>query len=247
MGFFDSIKQTLGLKAAGELTVLVAPERLHVGGRIEGAVSFAAAEAVNIDRVALELAHTYPDGGLQRETIDVLELDQRVAFTQGQLHRWEFFFDVPWGVAPAIAPFGWELVATAQVAGGALIKRQHVLPLRSSPVMDGVARVIQDSFGFKLAGFGAELDHQWMRFEPQGAVRQHFQALQVSFSEEPEGVMLWVDLRSFRPSALRRFANAYDPRENEIELALKRQAYTIGHQADHERIQQTLAPLFSLT
>lgn len=248
MGLFDSIKGALGLGGGGELVVMVQPERLHVGGRIEGAVTFDAKQAVNLDRVELELAHTFPDyEGTRRDIIDMIELDQRVAFAAGQQHRWEFFFDVPWGVAPAVAPFGWELTARALVAGGSIIKKGHVLPLRMSPVVDGVVRVIQGQFGFNMVEFGAEEDCQWVRFEPQGAVRNHFQSLIVSYAEEAEGTSLWVDLRSFRPSVLRSFADSYDPRANEIELALERRAYTIGHQADSERIQRLLQPLFSLT
>lgn len=248
MGLFDSIKGALGLGGGGELLVQVQPERLYVGGRIEGGVTLEAKQALKIERVWLELGHSYPHyDSVTREIIDALELDARVSFEAGQRHRWDFFFDVPWGVAPAIKPFGWDLAARVALAGGSTLQRDHVLPLRMTPVMEAVVGLIQGQFGFKMAEFGAEEDHQWLGFEPQGAVRQHFNSLVVAWAEEAEGTTLWVNLRSFRPSALRAFERDYNPHTNEIELRLKRRDHTIGHQADLERIKHALQPLFALT
>jgi hypothetical protein len=248
MGLLDSFKSALGLGGGGELLVQVLPERLHVGGRIEGGVTLEAKQPLKIEHVWLELGHTYPDyDGVTRETLDVLELDARVFFEAGQRHRWDFFFDVPWGVAPAIKPFGWDLVARAVLAGGQTLQREHVLPLRMAPVMEAVVGLIQGQFGFRMVEFGAEEDHQWISFEPQGAVRQHFHGLVVAWAEEAEGTTLWVDLRSFRPSALRAFKRDYNAHTNEIELRLRRRDHTIGHQADLERLKHVLEPLFALT
>lgn len=247
MGMFDSIKKGLGL-STGEFEILVQPDGCHVDGEINGKLTLNAHRDINIFSVNIELIHSYRDEytGRQQEVFDGFTLAERISLTQNNSETWPFFFEIPPQVAPSLADFGWELRASASLQGGATLKKEQKVQVRLSPVMSAVVEVVRDQFGFIFEDAGADEDGVWMTYRPGSAIKGHFNSLEVAFDEQEDEVVLWIILEDFRPQVIERYRDAYDPRENSIELILDKNALVAGPKVDRQRVLELLRPLFSL-
>ena len=247
MGFFDSLKKTMGL-AAGEFEIRVQPETLHVGGLIQGTLRFRALKALNVVRFTLELDHGFPvdDYHTDEDEIDLVVLDEMVSFQAGEHREWPFFFELPPQVAATMGRFSWTLEANAVLQGGSTLEKEQPLQVRHSPVMGSVLGAVQSQFGFQFVQAGADDDGIWMEFNPVGPVRSHFNHLEIAYDEQDDALTLWISLDPFRRHVIQRYEDSYDPNENSVELVLEKSRYAAGGRADDESVLKVLQPLFSL-
>lgn len=245
MGFFDSIKKSLGL-SAGEFELKLQPETLHVGGELQGELVLTASKDINIYSVDLEIWHGYPNihGGVEQDIQQGVNLAERISLRAGERHTWSLFVPIPAQVAPSIKKFSWKVIARAKIEGGSEVKKEQPIQVRHSRVMGAVLDCVQNQFGFKLDEVGADEDGLWMTFEPVGGVKQMFRSLELAFDEQDDEICLWVSLDRFSQAVLQRYRNAYDPSENSIELELDKDRYLSGDQVDVQGIFHLLQPLF---
>ena len=247
MGFFDSIKKSLGL-AAGELEIRFHPGDARVGGEIRGEVALRALKDLNIFSVRVELIHQYPDEyeGLREESLRSDVLAEQVSMKAGESHAWPLHIEIPPQIAPSIGRFAWRLMAEANIQAGSPIRQSVPVQIKLSPIMYGVVAAIQQQFGFEFRQAGADEDGVWMTFRPTGPIKAHFGELEVAFDEQEEGVMLWVSLEGIRPEVLHSYRDAYDAREGSIEIPLPRRDLVAGEEVNQAQILNLLRPLFKL-
>lgn len=235
MGFFDSVKKSLGL-ASGEIEIRLQPETMYVGGEVQGVLVFKALKTCKIQSLYMELIHTFPDGefgGTIEEIPDRIDVASMIQVEASSPFETEFFFGLPPHVAPSLGKFRWKVRATAVVAGGSDVERVVDVNLRLSPVMATIVDVIQQQFGFRFDDIGADEDGIWIDFDPTPAVRQHFNDLEIAFDEQEREIYLWLKLSGRRGV-------------REEELTILKERFLMGHQADAAGIQALLQPIFQI-
>ena len=247
MGFFNSIKKSLGL-AAGELEVRFHPGDARVGGEIRGEVAFRALKDLNIFSVRIELIHQFPDEyeGLREESVLSDVLAEQISMKEGESHSWPLYITIPPQIAPSIGRFAWRLLAEANLQSGSPIRQSVPVQIKLSPIMYGVVAAIQQQFGFEFRRAGADEDGVWMTFRPTGSIKAHFGELEVAFDEQEEGVMLWVRLEGMRPEVLHHYRDAYDHHEHSVEIPLPKRELVAGGEVNQDRIVSLLKPIFKL-
>ena len=247
MGFLGSIKKSLGM-SAGELEVRVQPEGCFVGGEISGEVVVRAQKDLNIFSVQLDLIHSFRDdyGSRQHEIFDGFPLAERISLGAGEQHVLQFFFKIPPQLAPSVGDFAWSLRAQAHTQSHGVLQKEQAVQLRLSPVTSAVVACIQEQFGFSFQEAGADEDGIWMSFAPGAAIKAHKRALEISFDEREDELLLWVALDPFARSVLERYHEDFDASEGSIELELEKDRYMAGGQVDRQGIYHLLQPLFAL-
>jgi len=249
MGFFDSIKKGLGL-SGGEFELRVQPETLHIGGEVQGVCVFTPHKDLNAFSVRLQLMHAFPDDygvSIMKQVQDEVVLAERVSFAEHEPIEYPFYIPLEAHLAPSIGRFSWSLVVTAALQSGSPITKELPLKVRLSPVSQGIYDVLSSQFGFAFDSAGADADGWWIEMKPTGAVKQHYDGLEVAFDEGPDTVDLWIKVHDFRPEAVRHFGDAFDPHSGAIELELRTRDYAAGPgQIDHQGLAQLLKPMFQL-
>lgn len=255
MGFFDKVKQTLGI-SAGTLEIKVQPEGLHVGGAMEGVLTFKALKDVDVFRLELDLVHSFPevhfDGYSEQEVIheEVVEsmtLAERIHVKAQDAVDQSFMINLPPQVAASIGKFTYRLDARAVLKGAGDVNHTMPVRVRLSPITDAVYRVITTQFGFTFSETGADEDGIWLSFEPTPPVRKHFGTLTIAFDEQPDTLYLWVQLDGVREDVLKRhFARSHDMSDGSVKFEINKGRYAAGGKADLDGIFGLLKPLFTI-
>ena len=247
MGFFDSIKKTLGL-IPGEFELRVQPDGCHVGGVIRGEVVLRAKSDLQIVTLTLDLVHEFPDeyGTMHEVLHDGGVIAERVAMRQGEQHAWPFFVEIGPEVVPSAGRFSWKLRTRANLQSGSSFDKEQAIQLRFSPLVGTIVALIQEQFGFAFERIGADDESVWMSFTPGASIKSYFRGLEIAYDEGDDVLLLWVALRDFRPAALHHFEEEYDEREGAVELEIDRGRYMAGEQVDRDGLMALLKPLFAL-
>ena len=249
MGFFNSIKKSMGL-AKGELTVQVNPEQLYAGGEINAQVRLEALKDMNINVVRMELVHTFPDEDYEydtySETMHTVDLATRISMKAGDKVDWPAFITIPPDIAPSIGKFKWTLRTTVDIPNAIDITDKQNLAIRLSPIMGTLYELITQAFGFVYTEIGAEEDCVWMTFKPTGAVRSHFGDLELSFDEQDDTLTLWIALDGMDEHVARTHGDRINYEEGSIEITLNKREYASGPSVNRDALMSRIQPLFSI-
>lgn len=249
MGFFDSVKKSLGL-AKGEIEVRIQPETLHIGGEVQGQVVLKAEKAINIHAVEVELIHTYPsehyEYGDDEEVVERMLLASQISLQAGESSDWQFYIPLPPQAAASMAPFGWTLTARAVLQGNSTLEKKQRLQVRLSPIMGTIYDLVTNQFGFQWEEAGADEDGLWLAFRPTGAVRAHFGGLELAFDEQDEALYLWITLDGIRPHVVERFGDRFDRHEGSIEFVIQKSQFASGPQVDRDGLMGLIQPIFAI-
>lgn len=249
MGFFNSIKKSMGL-AKGELTVQVNPEQLFAGGEINAQVTFNALKDLNINVVRMELVHTFPDEDYDydtySETMHTVDLATRISMKAGETVQWPAYITIPPDIAPAVGKFKWLLRTVVDIPSAIDVTDKQNLAIRLSPMMHTLFELITQSFGFVYTDIGAEEDCVWMTFKPTGAVRSHFGELELSFDEQDDTLTLWIALDGMNEDIAREHGDRINYDEGSIEITLNKREYVSGTNVNRDALMGRIQPLFTI-
>ncbi len=246
MGFFDSVKKSLGL-ASMEMEMRIQPESAHVDGELKGELVVRALKDIEIFGLDVILLHGFKDewGNSSLEVFEKGSAAEMISMRAGEEEVYPFFIEIPAMVAPSIGPFSWKIRAQARLKGAADVKKEQNLHVHFSPIMGAIFDLVKNQFGFVYQSFGAEEDCLWAEFVPSGAVKNMYRGLEIAFDEQPDDLVLWVSLHPFSQRVLQQYSRDYDPSENSIEIEINKRQFLSGSQVNTQGLLGVLQPLFS--
>lgn len=246
MGFFDSVKKSLGL-ASAELELRIPPESVHVAGELRGELFVRALKPIEIFGLDVLLYHGFRDewGNISQEVFEQGSVAEMISMQAGEEQTFPFFIEIPAVVAPSVGPFSWKVEGRARLKNASDVKIERPLQVHFSPVMGAIVDIIQQQFGFVRQSFGAEEDCLWAEFKPSAAVKNMYRGLELAYDEQEHQLALWISLDPFSQRVLQRYQSSYDPRENAIEIILDKRKFLAGRQVDTQGLLGLLQPIFS--